>query len=161
MLNKNWLGLLDLMGKKHLSKYQMLFLSFSKGHKNILFKYLFCTKSSTFSFSGPMTQVFLADNVTNENKSKLYIGGNLKQFWTLWSIAKRDLQNTQLGLYLCAIASWNTREPRRTNSSWFTLKEARKWHKLCFCTFILPYRNTERVYIGAMFHKTWHITMCS
>lgn len=80
MLNKNWLGLLDLMEKKYLPKYRTLFLSFSKGHKNVLFKYLFCTKSSTFPFSGPMTQVFLADNVTNQNKSKLYSGGNLKYF---------------------------------------------------------------------------------
>lgn len=24
------------------------------------------------------------------------------------------------------------------------------WHKLCFCTFILPYSNTETVYVGAV-----------
>lgn len=41
----------------------------------------FAQKGSTFPSSGPMIQVFLADKITKQNKSKLlYIGQNLEHF---------------------------------------------------------------------------------
>lgn len=63
----------------------------------------------------------------------LYIGGKIQNaFWPFLSIAKHNPRNIQLGLYLCAIASWNTRAPRRANSSRFTLKRSAKLTQALF-----------------------------
>lgn len=81
-------------------------------HKDSAFPSIINRRDSIF-FSSIKSQ-------TKTNQNCCIRGEKIRMLWPFPNIANHN--HNQLGLYLCAVATWNTWAPRVASNSWFTLK---------------------------------------